>query len=177
MPQQQHQRDSSNKRQTQIALQALKEDATLFQHCAAAIHDVSQSTLSNWYAWQLSQADHWSKSRNLNKLKEGVIVEHILELVAQRFSFRLAAVADMANSLRAKCNMGQVSMCKKLDLCWPQWIYFGSQEHHRISWNLMESCRTCEVRVKAFGWRRSLVCQRLYVGSRGVSEGGRLAGG
>jgi hypothetical protein len=47
MPQQQHQIDSSNKRQIQIALQALKEDATLFQHCAAAIHDVSQSTLSN----------------------------------------------------------------------------------------------------------------------------------
>jgi hypothetical protein len=42
--------------------------------------------------------------------------------------------------------------CKRLDLCWPQWVHFGSQEHHRTSWNptephgipqnLMESHRT-----------------------------------
>jgi hypothetical protein len=29
--------------------------------------------------------------------------------------------------------------CKRLDLCWPQWVHFGSQEHHRTSWNSMES--------------------------------------
>jgi hypothetical protein len=29
--------------------------------------------------------------------------------------------------------------CKRLDLCWPQWVQFGSQEHHRTSWNSMES--------------------------------------
>jgi hypothetical protein len=29
--------------------------------------------------------------------------------------------------------------CKRLDLCWPQWVHFGSQEHHRTSWNPMES--------------------------------------
>jgi hypothetical protein len=29
--------------------------------------------------------------------------------------------------------------CKRLDLCWPQWIHFGSQEHYRISWNIIES--------------------------------------
>jgi hypothetical protein len=105
MPQQQHQIDSSNKRQIQITLQALKEDATLSQHCAAVIYNVYQSTLSNRHAGQPSQAHHWSKSRNLDKLEEEVIVEHILELVAQGFSLRLAAVADTANSLRAECNM------------------------------------------------------------------------
>jgi hypothetical protein len=31
--------------------------------------------------------------------------------------------------------------------------------------------------VKVLGSRRSLVCQRLYVGSQGVSEGGCLTGG
>jgi hypothetical protein len=30
-------------------------------------------------------------------------------------------------------------LCKRLDLCWPQWVHFGSQEHHRTSWNPMES--------------------------------------
>jgi hypothetical protein len=28
--------------------------------------------------------------------------------------------------------------CKRLDLCWPQWVHFGSQEHHRTSWNPTE---------------------------------------
>jgi hypothetical protein len=31
--------------------------------------------------------------------------------------------------------------------------------------------------VKALGWRRSLVCQRLYISSWGLSEGSRLTGG
>jgi hypothetical protein len=39
-----------------------------------------------------------------------VIVEHILELVARGFPLRLAAVADMANSLRAKRNLGYVGL-------------------------------------------------------------------
>jgi hypothetical protein len=28
--------------------------------------------------------------------------------------------------------------CKRLDLCWPQWVHFGSQKHYRTSWNSME---------------------------------------
>jgi hypothetical protein len=35
--------------------------------------------------------------------------------------------------------VGLVTCCKRLDLCWPQWVHFGSQEHHRTSWNSMES--------------------------------------
>jgi hypothetical protein len=31
-----------------------------------------------------------------------------------------------------------VCRCKRLDLCWPQWIHFGSQERHRTSWNSTE---------------------------------------
>jgi hypothetical protein len=31
------------------------------------------------------------------------------------------------------------SRCKRLDLYWPQWVHFGSQEHHGISQNPMES--------------------------------------
>jgi hypothetical protein len=32
-----------------------------------------------------------------------------------------------------------VSKCKRLDLCWPQWVHFGSQKHQRTSWNPMDS--------------------------------------
>jgi hypothetical protein len=39
-----------------------------------------------------------------------VVIEHILELVARGFPPRLAAIADIANSLRAKRNIGQVSV-------------------------------------------------------------------
>jgi hypothetical protein len=35
-------------------------------------------------------------------------------------------------SIRSQVN------CKRLDLCWPQWVHFGSQEHHRTSWNPTE---------------------------------------
>jgi hypothetical protein len=57
-----------------------------------------------------SQPDRWPKSRNLDKLEEEVVVKHILELVTRGFPPRLAAVADMANSLRAERNLGQVGV-------------------------------------------------------------------
>jgi hypothetical protein len=39
-----------------------------------------------------------------------VLVKHILDLVTRGFPSRLAAVADMANSLRAERNLGQVGI-------------------------------------------------------------------
>jgi hypothetical protein len=54
---------------------------------------------------------------NLTKTEEGVVVEYILELISRGFPPRLAAVADMANSLRAERNLGQVG------LNWPStWV-------------------------------------------------------
>jgi hypothetical protein len=48
-------------------------------------------------------------SRGLDNNKERVIIKHILELDAQGFGPRLADVAAIANSLRAKRNLGHVS--------------------------------------------------------------------
>jgi uncharacterized protein YoaH (UPF0181 family) len=48
--------------------------------------------------------------RNLTATKEQVIIEHILKLVARGFPLRLAAVANIANSLRAERNLGYVSL-------------------------------------------------------------------
>ncbi|USP80370.1 hypothetical protein yc1106_07644 [Curvularia clavata] len=45
---------------------------------------------------------------NLTKLEEEVVVEHILDLGSRGFPPRLADVANMANSLRAERNLGQV---------------------------------------------------------------------
>lgn len=48
--------------------------------------------------------------RNLDQNEEKVIVEHILDLDARGFPPRLAAVADMANSLRAERNLAPVGI-------------------------------------------------------------------
>ena len=47
---------------------------------------------------------------NLTKLEEDVVAEHIIDLVERGFPPRLAEVADMANSLRAERNLGQVGI-------------------------------------------------------------------
>jgi hypothetical protein len=64
--------------------------------------------MSDRRAGRPSRADSTPKSRNLDNNEEKVIVQHILELAARRFPPRLAAVADMANSLRAERNLGHV---------------------------------------------------------------------
>ena len=39
-----------------------------------------------------------------------MIVKHILKLIARGFPLRLTAVANIANSLRAKRNLGYISL-------------------------------------------------------------------
>jgi hypothetical protein len=102
--------DASKEAQIQLALQALKQDTTLSLRRAAAIYSVPRKTLSDRRAGQPSRADSIANSRSLTNNEERVIVEHILELVARGFPPRLAAVADMANSLRAERNLGHVGV-------------------------------------------------------------------
>ena len=45
---------------------------------------------------------------NLTKVEEKVVIEYILNLDSRGFPPRLADMADIANSLRAKRNLGQV---------------------------------------------------------------------
>jgi hypothetical protein len=110
MPSQQHHLDASKERQIQLALQALKQDANLSERRAAAIYKVPQATLNKRRAGRPSRADSAPNSRNLDKNEEQVIVDHILQLAARGFPPRLAAVADMANSLRAERNLGHVGV-------------------------------------------------------------------
>jgi hypothetical protein len=110
MSQQQQHLGPSNERQIRIALQALDQGATLSLRCAAAIYNIPQKTLSDRRAGRSSQADRWPKSRNLEKTEEDVLVKHIINLVTRGFPPRLAAVADMANSLHVERNLGQVGI-------------------------------------------------------------------
>ena len=108
MSQQQQHLEPSTECQIQLALQALKQDANLSLRRAAAIYNVTLSTLSRRRAGQSSRVDCIPNSSKLTKLEEDVIVKHILELVTRGFPPRLADVANMANSLRAERNLDQV---------------------------------------------------------------------
>ena len=110
MPSQQHHLDASKERQIQLAVQALKQDANLSQRRAAAIYRVPQSTLRNRLSKRPSRADSAPNSRNLDDNEERVIVDHTLQLAARGSPPRLAAVADMANSLRAERSLGHVGL-------------------------------------------------------------------
>ena len=74
----------------------------------AAIYNVPRTTLRHRRAGQPLQADRRPTTISLDKTEEEVIVQHILNLVKRGFPPRLADVADMANSLRAKRNLAQV---------------------------------------------------------------------
>jgi uncharacterized protein YoaH (UPF0181 family) len=110
MPLQQQKSDASNERQILLALQALQQDATLSQQRAAAIYRVPQKTLSNRRARRPSRANSMPKSQSLTTTKEQVIISYILKLDARGFSPQLAAIANIANSLRAKRGIGHVSL-------------------------------------------------------------------
>jgi uncharacterized protein YoaH (UPF0181 family) len=71
---------------------------------------VLRTTLRDRRARRPLRADTIANSRNLTATKEQVIVKHILKLVARGFSLRLAAVANIANSLRVERSLGYIGL-------------------------------------------------------------------
>jgi hypothetical protein len=102
MSQQQNNLLASDEARLQLALQAIKRDATLSQRRAAAIYNVSRKTLGRRRAGTPLRRDCTPNSIKLLKTEEDVIVQHILDLDLRGFPPRLAAVKDMADSLLAE---------------------------------------------------------------------------
>jgi hypothetical protein len=102
MSQQQNNLPASKEAQLQLALQAIKCDATLSQRRAATIYNVSQATLSNRRAGTPLQRDCRLNMSRLRKTEEDVIVQHILNLNLRGFPPQLATVKDIADSLLAE---------------------------------------------------------------------------
>jgi hypothetical protein len=92
----------------------------------------------------------------LNKLKDlklvlpekGILYQFILaieemELSMESYIDKLGTNFKRVNALCCYHPLGvkalKLQLCKRLDLCWPQWVHFGSQEHHRTSWNPIKS--------------------------------------
>ena len=110
MPYQTRQLDALNERQINLAVEALKQDPKLSVRRAADIYTVPRTTLRDRRAGRPSRTDTMANLRNLTTTKEQVSVKHVLKLVARGFPLRLAAVADIANSLCAKRNLGYISL-------------------------------------------------------------------
>ena len=69
-----------------------------------------RTTLRDRRARRPSRTDTIANLQNLTATKEQVIIKHVLKLVVRGFPLRLAAVANIANSLRTKRNLGYVSL-------------------------------------------------------------------
>ena len=69
-----------------------------------------QTTLYNRRAREPLYTDTIANLQNLTTTKEQVIIKHVLKLVTQGFPLRLAAVANIANSLCTKHNLGYISL-------------------------------------------------------------------
>jgi hypothetical protein len=110
MQQQQDELPALQESRLQLALQAIERDPTLSQRRAARIYRIPRSTLSTRRAGTTFIRDCTPKLMNLLKTEEEVIVQHILDLDARGFPPQLAAVADIANSLRAERHLGQVGV-------------------------------------------------------------------
>ena len=102
MQQQKNARKPSNEADIQLAVQAIKCDATLSQRRAAKIYRVPQRTLSDRLAGASPRHDCTANSMKLTNTEEEVIVQHILKLDERGYPPRLADVEDMANSLLAE---------------------------------------------------------------------------
>jgi hypothetical protein len=100
MSQQHNDLVASKERQLQLAIEAIKRDATLTQRRAAKLYNVPQKSISNRRAGKMYRRDRAPNLRRLLDTEEEVLVRHILDLDARGFPPWLAAVEDMANSLR-----------------------------------------------------------------------------
>jgi hypothetical protein len=85
----------------QLALQAIKQDATITQRRAAALYNVPQRSISNRLAGKTFRRDTQPNSMKLLMTEEETIVKYILDLDSRGFPLRLPAVKDLADSLLA----------------------------------------------------------------------------
>ena len=109
MPQRKNAKKPLNEADIQLAVQAIKRDATLSQRRAAEIYRVPQKTLSDRLAGASPRRDCAPNSMKLTSTEELVIVQHILKLDERGYPPWLTNVEDIANSLLAERNQLPVS--------------------------------------------------------------------
>lgn len=84
-----------------LALQALKQDASLNVQRAAKLYNISRSTLHRRRAGKTRRRNCTPNSMKLTSSEESAIVQHVLDLSVRGFSPAKDMARDMANKLLA----------------------------------------------------------------------------
>ena len=92
----------------EAAVQAIKQDPTLSQRRAAAMNEVSESTVRARQRGRTARRDTHPNSSNLKKSEEESLIKYIKKLGARGFAPTLTYVGDMANQLLAARGGNQV---------------------------------------------------------------------
>jgi hypothetical protein len=108
MPQQPNAPSSCKEAHIILAIQAIKQDASLSSRTASSLYSIPKSTLQDRRAGKPARGDCEANSKKLTKLEEEVIVEYILNLDSQGFGPTLATIREMANKLLAERSTSQV---------------------------------------------------------------------
>ncbi|KFY27544.1 hypothetical protein V491_00863 [Pseudogymnoascus sp. VKM F-3775] len=99
---------TSNGSQILLAIQAIKNDASLSIRAAAKIYSIHYTTLGQRLKGRPSRRDTIANSRKLTDLEEESLIRHILDLDSRGFPPRMSSVEEMANLLLANCSAGKV---------------------------------------------------------------------
>jgi molybdate-binding protein len=83
---------ASNEAKLILAIQAIRNDASLSERKAAELYDVDRMRLNRRRAGIAARRDCQANSKKLTKLEEEVIIKFIIELDTRGFSPTLAAV-------------------------------------------------------------------------------------
>jgi hypothetical protein len=86
MPPRSNVQKPSNENQIQLALQAIKQDASLTQRRAAVIYNVSRSTLERRIAGKLSRRDYRPANVKRTATKEAIVPQRALGIDERGFS-------------------------------------------------------------------------------------------
>ncbi len=93
-----------------LAIQAMKDKPSLSMRRAAAIYNVSESTLRTRRAGTASRRDSQPNRSKLTKYEEEALIQYIRKLDARGFAAALAYMRNMANQLLATRDGGQVGV-------------------------------------------------------------------
>ena len=108
MPQQHNAQSIQNKGRISLAISAIDRNQIQSVRRAVTTYDVPRTTLRRRRARTTARRDCKANSKKLTKLKESVIIQHILNLDSRGFAPSLSAIRDMANKLLTERTAGQV---------------------------------------------------------------------
>ena len=97
-----------NESQIILAIQAIQKNPKLSYRQAAAIYNISRTTLQRRMNGKHARRDIRANNTRLTELEEKTLVRYILDLDSRGFAPRLHDVEDMANVITASRDASRV---------------------------------------------------------------------